>query len=80
MQQRTIRNPFRSLKHREFRWFWFGVAAMSAAQGMQFLTLGWLTLELTDSMSRFGLVIFCFGITNACFIAVGGVFADKINL
>ena len=52
---------------------------MSGAQGMQFLTLGWLTLELTDSMSQFGLVIFCFGIPNACFIAVGGVFADKIN-
>ncbi|MFB3119654.1 MAG: hypothetical protein ACE1Y2_03915, partial [Stenotrophomonas maltophilia] len=45
---------FRSLRHRDFRWFWLSTTAQAAARGMQFLILGWLVLVLTDSSSQLG--------------------------
>lgn len=51
----------------------------AAALGMQFLILGWLTLELTDSSARLGLVIAIYGVPNLAMLAFGGIFADRIN-
>ncbi len=51
----------------------------AAALGMQFLILGWLTLELTDSSARLGLVIALYGVPNLAMLAFGGIFADRIN-
>lgn len=69
----------RALRHRNFRWFWFSATFQAAAQGMQFLTLGWLVLELTDSASQLGLVVFLYGIPNLAFVMFGGIFADRID-
>ena len=52
----------RSLRHRDFRWFWISTAAQAMARGMQFLILGWLVLVLTDSASQLGLMVFLYGI------------------
>ena len=46
---------------------------------MQFLTLGWLVLELTDSSSQLGLVLFLYGIPNLTLVLFGGIFADRID-
>ena len=46
---------------------------------MQFLILGWLTLELTDSSARLGLVIALYGVPNLAMLAFGGIFADRVN-
>ena len=46
---------------------------------MQFLTLGWLVLELTDSSSQLGLVLFPYGIPNLTLVLFGGIFADRID-
>lgn len=51
----------------------------AAALGMQFLILGWLTLELTDSSARLGLVIAIYGVPNLAMLAFGGIFADRVN-
>lgn len=51
----------------------------AAALGMQFLILGWLTLELTDSSARLGLVIALYGVPNLAMLAFGGIFADRVN-
>ena len=51
----------------------------AAALGMQFLTLGWLVLELTDSSAQLGLVIALYGVPNLVMLAFGGIFADRID-
>ena len=50
----------RALRHRNFRWFWFSASAQSTGLGMQFLILGWLVLERTDSATQLGLMIFLY--------------------
>lgn len=69
----------RALRHRNFRWFWFSANAVALARGMQFLTLGWLVLELTDSATQLGLVVFLYGIPNLTLVLFGGIFADRID-
>ena len=63
-----------------FRWYWLGSFSQSVAQGMQFLVLGWLVLELTgSSIQQLGLVVFLYGIPNTLMLPVGGVIADRID-
>ena len=50
------------------------------AQGMQFLVLVWLVLELTgSSKQQLGLVVALYGIPNTLLLPVGGVIADRID-
>ena len=49
------------------------------AQGMQFLILGWLILDITGSSYQLGLVIFAFGLPNLIFAMVGGIIADRTS-
>ena len=70
---------FRALRHRNFRWFWFSATAQLAGRGMQFLVLGWLILERTDSVTQLGLAIFLYGAPNLSFVVLGGIFADRLD-
>ena len=52
----------------------------SVAQGMQFLVLIWLVLELTgSSLQLTGLMVFLYGIPNTAMLPFGGVIADRMN-
>ena len=62
-----------------FRWYWTSSATQAFAQGMQFLVLGWLVLEVTGSKTQFGLVLFLYGVPNVGLLMVGGVIADAID-
>ncbi len=44
---------------------------------MQFLILGWLVLDITNSSSQLGLVILAFGLPNLLFAFFGGIIADR---
>ena len=70
---------FSALGYSNFRWFWLNGATQAMGQGMQFLILGWLVLEITGSSSRLGLVIFAFGLPNLTFAMVGGIIADRAS-
>jgi predicted MFS family arabinose efflux permease len=70
---------FRALRNRNFRWFWFNTSGSGMAQGMQFLILGWLILELTDSPAKLGVVLFLYGLPNLSLFMFGGIFADRID-
>ena len=70
---------FRALRHRDYRWFWIGSNAQALGRGMQFLILGWLVLELTDSASRMGFMIFLYGTPTLGFVLFGGTFADRFD-
>ena len=68
-----------ALRHRHFRLYWVSGMGLSAAMGMQFLILGWLALELTDSPAQLGVVIALYGVPNLVMLAFGGIFADRID-
>ena len=70
---------FRALRHRDYRWFWIGSNAQALGRGMQFLILGWLVLELTDSAARMGFMIFLYGTPTLGFVLFGGAFADRFD-
>ena len=70
---------FRALRSRNFLWFWLNTSGTGMARGMQFLILGWLMLELTDSASQLGLVLFLYGIPNLSLVLFGGIFADRVD-
>ena len=69
----------RALRYSNFRWLWLSTSSQAVGRGMQFLTLGWLVLELTDSSSQLGLVLFLYGIPNLTLVLFGGIFADRID-
>lgn len=70
---------FQALRNRNFRWFWLNGAAQAMAQGMQFLVLGWLVLDITNSSYQLGLVVFVYGIPNLLFAMLGGIIADRTD-
>lgn len=51
----------------------------AAALGMQFLILGWLVLELTDSPAQLGLVVAIYGVPNLAMLMFGGIVADRLD-
>ena len=59
--------------------YWFSALANSFAQGMQFLILGWIVLEITNSASQLGFVIFLYGLPNLLTLVFGGVVADRLD-
>lgn len=70
---------FNALRNSNYRWFWLNSATQAMAQGMQFLVLGFLVLDITDSSFQLGLVIFAFGLPNLIFAMLGGVLADRTS-
>jgi len=70
---------FSALRYSNFRWFWLNGATQAMGQGMQFLTIGILVLDSTDSSYKLGLVIFAYGVPNLAFSLVGGIIADRTD-
>ena len=70
---------FSALRFSNFRWFWLNGATQAMGQGMQFLTIGILVLDSTDSSYQLGLVIFAYGVPNLAFSLVGGIIADRTD-
>ena len=68
-----------ALKHRNFLLYWFSGMGQSAALGMQFLILGWLILELTDSPALLGLMVAIYGVPNLAMLIFGGIVADRLD-
>ncbi len=68
-----------ALRYRNFRLYWFAGIGQAAALGMQFLILGWLVLDLTNSPSQLGFVIAIYGTPNLAMLMFGGIFADRID-
>ncbi len=69
----------RAFRYSNFRWFWLNGATQAMAQGMQFLILGWLVLDITNSSYQLGLVIFVYGVPNLFFALLGGIIADRAD-
>ena len=70
---------FAALRHRDFRWFFLNIGVQSFGQGLQFLGIGWLILDLTGQKTALGLAVSIFGVANLIFTFVGGVLADRVE-
>ena len=64
---------------RDFRWYWAATSAQAVSQGMQFLVLGWMVLEVTGSATQLGLTLFAYGLPNTALLVLGGAIADRMN-
>jgi len=71
---------FSSLRHRDFRLYWFG--HLSAVSGYQIILLvqGWLIWTLTGSEYLLGALGLCNAIPAVLLSLFGGVVADKVDL
>ncbi len=52
---------------------------LASGQGMLQFTIAWLALDLTDSVSQLGSIIFIVGIPRIIFMLLGGVLADRFD-
>ena len=73
----TLLRAFTSLRHRNFRLFWFGQMISLTGSWMQIIGQTWLVLELTHSAVQLGLVGALEALPVLLFSLVGGVFADR---
>jgi MFS family permease len=70
---------FRSLRHRDFAYFWTGNFLSNIGTWMQNLALGWLVLEITNSPFLLGLNGFLGTAPSLVFSLPGGAIADRLN-
>ena len=70
---------FSALRHRDFRWFILNIGVQSFGQGIQFLGIGWLILDITGRKTDLGLAVTVFGVANLLFTFVGGVLTDRVD-
>jgi MFS family permease len=70
---------FGALRHRNFRLFIVGQFVSLCGSWMQSVALGWLTLELTNSALKVGLVTALGALPVLLFTLYGGVVADRVN-
>jgi MFS family permease len=70
-------NPFKVLRHRNFRLFWFGQTLSLIGTWMQSMAQGWLALDLTDNAFLVGLVASAGSLPVVLFSMHAGVLADR---
>ncbi len=70
---------FSALRHRDFRLFFLNIGVQSFGQGIQFLGIGFLILDLTGEKTQLGLAVTIFGVANLVFTFAGGVIADRMD-
>jgi MFS family permease len=76
---RPLAAMFRSLRHRDFAFFWTGNFLSNIGTWMQNLALGWLVLEITNSPFMLGLNGFLGSAPSLFFSLPGGAIADRLN-
>jgi MFS family permease len=74
-----VPNPFRTLRHRNFRLFWVGQTVSLIGTWMQTMATGWLALELSNSALLVGLVASASSLPILLFSLHGGVVADRVD-
>ncbi len=70
---------FGALRHRNFRFFIVGQFVSLCGTWMQTVALRWLTLELSNSALKVGLVTTTGALPVLLFTLYGGVVADRVN-
>lgn len=71
--------PFRSLRHRNFRLYWFGQLVSLVGTWMQSVAQGWLMHRLTDSPLMLGLLGFAQFLPVMLFSLWAGAIVDRVD-
>jgi len=78
-RQMSLKNAFLSLRHRNYRlWFWGQMVSLFGTW-MQITAQGFLIYELTRSSAYLGYVGFAAGLPSWFFMPLGGVIADRVQ-
>lgn len=75
---RALAHAFRSLRNRNYRFFWIGHLVSLAGTWMQDIALSWLVLSLTNSPVALGLTMTIRFLPALVFSLYGGVLADRL--
>ncbi len=75
--EKGLLRAFISLRHRNYRLYWFGQMISQIGTWMQIIGQVWLVLELTHSAWQLGLVGALQALPILLFSLFGGVFADR---
>ena len=70
---------FSVLRHRNYRFYWFGQYPSVLAQNMQHVALAWLVLQLTNSPAMLGLAGLMHTLPHIALTFVGGAVADRLD-
>lgn len=68
-----------ALRHRNYRFYWFGQLFSVLAQNMEHVAQGWLVLELTNSPLALGLTGLAQAIPTITLTLLGGAVADRTD-
>lgn len=74
-----FRRGFSALRHRNYRFFWFGQIGSLIGAWMQSVTLPWLVLELGGSPLELGVALALQFAPSTVLAPIGGVLADRID-
>jgi MFS family permease len=74
-----LRETFRSLRHRNFRLFWFGQMISLIGTWTQSVAQGWMVLRLSNSPFLLGVVSAFAGLPVLFFSLPAGVLADRVK-
>jgi len=78
-RQGKLRETFRSLRHRNFRLFWFGQMISLIGTWMQSVAQGWMVLRLSNSPFLLGVVSAFAGLPVLFLSLPAGVLADRVK-
>ncbi|MGH3143586.1 MAG: MFS transporter, partial [Gaiellales bacterium] len=76
---RLNRRTFASLRHRNYRLFFFGQATSVTGTWMQNVAMAWLVLDLTGSPVAVGILVLCQFLPFSVLGLFAGVFADRLD-
>src|SRR4051812_20202061 len=68
-----------ALRHREFRFLWFGTFASNVGSWAQKVATAWLIYHITNSEVWLGIDAFASGIPTVLLLPWGGVVSDRVN-
>ncbi len=68
-----------ALQVRDFRFLWLNSLTFFVGRGMQMVAISWLVLDLTDSASLVGAVLFAQGLPMALLSLPAGIWADRFD-
>jgi MFS family permease len=79
LKRQRLVQTLSSLRHRNYRLYWFGQLTSVLAQNMEGVAQSWLVLELTESPLLLGLTGLTFAIPTITLTLLGGVIADRAD-
>jgi MFS family permease len=77
--QQRLSLALSALRHRNYRFYWFGQLVSVLAQNIEYVAQSWLVLELTNSPLLLGLTGLSQAIPTITLTLVGGVIADRAD-